>query len=736
MLLLIACFLTSNTAYAVKPVAYEQGAPVYVLDASKLSDNGYMGEWISLGPILTDKIPLKDVRGILDPVNGEVGPMINEGMNFSYTDFKQVQHTITAQKLSFDFMIDLGSVYQSEYVYAYMFSWVKSDAATTLTSHIIADDGVTIWINGKQVPIQGNLDAFFGQTYVDLPFEAGLNRLLIRLEQITGPWQLTLEILTKEQSQKRQIEEEKIRNLTTFQNMSLVPVEGAVTNYLSYLINAGGSFPTFKWQDSEFVHDLFGKFPLTVQWYDANGDPVTSPQTPGVYDAYITAELPDGSKFRRIESVFARPDDFHPWEAETRLSEIKLPGINQERLNEFLDYTKQYQDGSISDAVQGMFVNALFRTPQGVEFLNGFYGREPLHRAPTQLDSPAMLTQDRVLKLKLKVMDIDPTPTLKPPTKRSIPAPVLHSGTLDEAGIKPGTVEKLRAVFKEWNETSGKPFTVLLARHGVIFMHEGFSQDGSANDESVYPMASITKNVSGLLFGRFIDQGLISVTDPVGKFLPDFAIEGSKMLTLKNCLSHTSGLEGHGEYGGMRNPYLENVIANAPQKIKPNCPFLYNGMGFDLAGKVMEIVGHKSIFRLFHEDLFQPLGISPKTTIVDLAYGITWRAMDLAHIAQLILNKGSYGDLEFMSPESFAYVAPSPTGDYGLGMSMMNVMDPNDPKRFIISEMIGHGAASSSMLYVSPTRDLLITMGRITAGDRYDEYVKKFLLVLEEGLVD
>jgi CubicO group peptidase (beta-lactamase class C family) len=67
-----------------------------------------------------------------------------------------------------------------------------------------------------------------------------------------------------------------------------------------------------------------------------------------------------------------------------------------------------------------------------------------------------------------------------------------------------------------------------------------------------YPLASITKAVSGLLFAQFIDQGLIHPDDPVGKFLPDFPTTGEGVLTLRHCFTHTSGFEGHGHLARRR----------------------------------------------------------------------------------------------------------------------------------------------------------------------------------------
>ena len=109
--------------------------------------------------------------------------------------------------------------------------------------------------------------------------------------------------------------------------------------------------------------------------------------------------------------------------------------------------------------------------------------------------------------------------------------------------------------------------------------------------------------------------------------------------------------------GGMRNPWLENVIGNGHEYLEPGRRVIYNGMGFDLAGKTMELVADKSIFRLMHENFLDPLGAS-QVRLSDLGFTAEGSAEDLARIGQLMLNRGSYGDIEFFSSETFEQMLP------------------------------------------------------------------------------
>jgi hypothetical protein len=46
-------------------------------------------------------------------------------------------------------------------------------------------------------------------------------------------------------------------------------------------------------------------------------------------------------------------------------------------------------------------------------------------------------------------------------------------------------------------------------------------------------------------------------------------VSSKKAITLRQCFTHTTGLYGHEEYGGLHNPWLENVIANGLDYLEP-----------------------------------------------------------------------------------------------------------------------------------------------------------------------
>ncbi len=133
----------------------------------------------------------------------------------------------------------------------------------------------------------------------------------------------------------------------------------------------------------------------------------------------------------------------------------------------------------------------------------------------------------------------DKWPILKLPSVRSDKrSKVLSNGTDLEAGFREGTSNSIRKLCEEWFAKSGEPFDILIAKNGVIIINDAFGENayGKFTTDTPTEIASITKLLTGLMFGRFVDQKIISIDDPVGKFLPDYPLSGSKALTMRHLI--------------------------------------------------------------------------------------------------------------------------------------------------------------------------------------------------------
>lgn len=638
---------------------------------------------------------------------------------------------------------DLFGELTNSTAYAYT-EWTVSRPTRQLVA-FGSDDWAKVWLNGELVHSvwqgEGRGLEPMSET-LTLPLVKGVNRLLVKVDQNSGPWALSLVPTTPREVAARRAAEAKRNALNDALN--------ARVGWPYAYTFAPGAFPRLGWEKPELMERAFGKADVSVKWYNASGAPVIHADKPGRYMAVLEARTRSGRVVRRGITCCCLPSDFQPW---WTTYEVDAPAIiagapvNPEVWNGYQSYLRRNFGSYVLDS--------LFEKEQGAILMAGLMEAEPLSREVSQLDWPQTRHQDAWLALRLKQEGkLGKYPGLKAPQRRQQPAQTLAPGSCEQAGVDPSTPQHVRSACNAWWEATRMPFTVTLARNGVVFFREAFGQTPSGKPVDVdarMPLASLTKLHAGLLFGMCMDQGLLNWDDPVGKYLPGFPVKGDKAITLRHCLTHTSGLDGHGNYGGMLNPYLDQVIADGLELTNPGRVVLYNGMGFDLAGKVMEVVGQRSIFRLFHDALFTPLG-HQGTVIVDLGYGIECSSLELARVGQLLLNEGSYGDLQFMRPETFRKITPrrvkdalpqipDPNWIYGAGISYM-VDTPLDAKPdangvvpcLFSRKTLGHGAATGAVLRADPEHRLVISICRNQPGPDYGTHLTRVLQAVADGL--
>ena len=446
-----------------------------------------------------------------------------------------------------------------------------------------------------------------------------------------------------------------------------------------------GDTPRIVWRDLEEVRRLGGNTQLSVRWFDANLKEFPTPNKSGRWLAWIEGTAPNGTPVRRGQTFYGLPANFvtsYVPDLTLALPHFpgpKAPAVVQEHAAEVLRLANDLVPRSV------------FNSQEAAILIAGLTEFEQLGRPARYVESAAVLDADYHLALKLKIQGLESrVRPLKPPRHRDSPALVLHEGSLAEAGMKPDAKTEIDNLCRAWAKDTDEPFVTLVARNGVIVTHEAFGHDlgGEAIDLDYRCwVASITKTVTALLFSQFVDQELIGLDDSLAKIFPDYPKNDPHVPTFRQCLNHTSGLTGHGEFGGMRNPHFENIILNGIDVNQPNVKYAYSGQGYELVAKAMEIIGGKSAVRLYHEHLFQPLGFLD-VPIGNASSDGQFTAMELGVLAQWIANRGSYGDQQFIRPETFDQLLPEPLqvpdhgviADEGLGLHWVRHVKEGAPK--------------------------------------------------------
>ena len=490
---------------------------------------------------------------------------------------------------------------------------------------------------------------------------------------------------------------------------------------------------------------MFGDYSVASTFYDENYNQVREAHTAGRYGVVIKVLGEDGREMTRFRTLYRAPRNMVPltvlmdgFPVRADFPEIIVGdlGLNKTHARSIQAYfSRQYTLGISTDQLLAVLMAALHEDK----------GKSAVADFTTDArarDHQWWLGLKRILYDPVSVMDVDFTC----PRKRiAAPSTTLYNGTEMEAGMVPGTAAAIEAVLREWEADTDEGFTVAVARKGVVFFEGAYGErEGKAMSlHTPSWIASISKLVSSTLMMMLVDQELVGLDDDVAKFLPALRyVEVERQLQIRDLYNHMNGFGLGYVYPGYYPDHwgddfhdLEEIVAGYYPRLKVGQSLGYNGVGYALGGKVIEMVTDEALPVFAKNHLLDPLGMAG-TVLDDGAARTTSTSMDMARFGQMLLNQGSYGKYEFFSEAGFSEMLPrSIQSLYGIdthatwGVGMVWMGTPGLSKK-----AFGHGAASSSTFIVDPENDLVIVMLRDRGGKRFHKYHPKFIEAIVAGL--
>ncbi|RSS66089.1 class A beta-lactamase-related serine hydrolase [Streptomyces sp. WAC07061] len=244
---------------------------------------------------------------------------------------------------------------------------------------------------------------------------------------------------------------------------------------------------------------------------------------------------------------------------------------------------------------------------------------------------------------------------------------------------------------------------------------EGHGPDGNVQ----YRIGSITKTFTAVLVMRLRDEGLLDLSDPLGKHLPG---SGADEVTIAQLLAHTSGLaaETPGEWWerspAALRPELADVLGQEPFKHVPGTRFHYSNPGYTLLGSLVEALRGKPWEEVLRAEVLEPLGLGRTSGLPQAPHAGGWAVHpwadvmmpepsedlglmaaagqlwsttgDLARFARLLMR----GDDRVLSAESVremrTSVAPPAPGSADLGYGLGLQLADQGGRR-----LVGHGGS-------------------------------------------
>jgi CubicO group peptidase (beta-lactamase class C family) len=370
------------------------------------------------------------------------------------------------------------------------------------------------------------------------------------------------------------------------------------------------------------------------------------------------------------------------------------------------------------------------------------------------------------------------------------------------AGMNPARLSRIAERMKEF-VTAGKTAGVvtLVARHGHVASLEAVGyQDLESKTpmrtDTIVRLASVTKPVTCAGIMILVDEGRLSLIDPVEKFLPEFKglklnpcgtrsgyncelVAPSRPVNIIDLMTHTSGLaDGAGGRGTPPNTLAERVaLAGRGALIfEPGTAWNYSNLGIAALGRIIEVVTGQPYDRFLAERIFQPLGMKDtlffvppdKAKRVASVYryetdglklvpmaepkfpapegGLFSTAGDMARFHEMLLEKGMLNGQRILSAAGVEEMTSSHTGTMkagfapgvGHGFGFEVVRETLGTYRYNSIGSFVKGGAYRTYAWVDPAKDMvgIILMQRTNGGGDVADEINSFMAMAAAAIED
>ena len=153
--------------------------------------------------------------------------------------------------------------------------------------------------------------------------------------------------------------------------------------------------------------------------------------------------------------------------------------------------------------------------------------------------------------------------------------------------------------------------------------------------DNVFMQCSQTKGFCGVTIAKLVEEGKLSLDDPVSKYLPEFKDlwvrvekndsvivlhKAKNVLTVRMVLNHTGGfpfevsakrpdVRGGGWSGGAPIRQVAAIAAESPLRFEPGTQILYSNTGIDIGAAIVEVITGMKWEQYLKQTVLNPLGM-------------------------------------------------------------------------------------------------------------------------------
>jgi uncharacterized protein YbbC (DUF1343 family) len=332
-------------------------------------------------------------------------------------------------------------------------------------------------------------------------------------------------------------------------------------------------------------------------------------------------------------------------------------------------------------------------------------------------------------------------------------AAVMLTAAAAGAALLPEPLAAIPTAVEEAVRAGEMPGAVILIGHqDRVVLHQAFGHRSLApprpmTPDAVFDIASLTKVVATTpAVLQLVEKGRLQLDEPVARYWPDFKGHGKERITVRQLLTHYSGLRP----GMPPKPEWSGYAAALKQIAgdKPTQPaesrFIYSDLNFITLGELVRRVSGEPLEAYCRRHIFEPMGMKetgfkpprsfngrlaptmegsfgvvhdPDTRRmggISGAAGLFSTAEDLARFAQALLDQGRHAGGQILSPGAIKEMAQpqSPVGKLparGLGWAIHSAS--GNWSELLPAGSFGHKGFTGTLLWVDPeTRTYLIVL--------------------------
>lgn len=337
----------------------------------------------------------------------------------------------------------------------------------------------------------------------------------------------------------------------------------------------------------------------------------------------------------------------------------------------------------------------------------------------------------------------------------------------DRLGLDAERLQQAYKLVEEWTSGEDAPVpgaALVVGRHGKIVEPQFFGRQGPEKDaepirrDGMFLLASISKPVTYMGALMLMERGELNLSDPVVRYIPEFASHHKDATLVQHLFTHTSGmpdmLTNNAELRKAHAPlktFIQGAIRETVPLFEAGTDLSYQSMGTLTVAELVQRLSGTSIAAYLKEAIFDPLGMTssslgtgdfPRERLVrvqipdyqigsDFGWnspywqdlGAPWGGMfcapeDLAIICQWMLNDGELDGTRLLAPDTVRMATSNRLDDcpalaegirrsqpWGLGWRMNHPGTSDSWGDSLSRHVFGHTGATGTTVWMDRQRD-------------------------------